>query len=76
MKVQQYTGLSALCCFGTNVSDAIVGFLTYPSSNYYPILAFDGDWLGGATRDASKRLGIRGIPYTSVKYLMDLTQKI
>ena len=68
MKVQQYTGLSALCCFGTHVSDAIVGFLTYPSSNYFPILAFDGDSAGWrATRVASKRLGIRGIPYTTVK---------
>lgn len=68
MKVQQYTGLSALCCFGTHVSDAIVGFLTYPNSNYYPILAFDGDKAGWrATRDASKRLGIRGVPYTTVK---------
>lgn len=68
MKVQQYTGLSALCCFGTHVSDAIVGFLTYPSSNYYPILAFDGDKAGWrATRDASKRLGIRGVEFTTVK---------
>lgn len=68
MKVQQYTGLSALCCFGTRVSDAIVGFLTYPNSNFYPILAFDGDSAGWrATRDASKRLGIRGVEFTTVK---------
>lgn len=70
IKVRHYTGLSTLCCLGTHVSDAIVAFLTYPRSDrvMYPILAFDGDKAGDkAKRVASTRLGIRGIPFSSVR---------
>lgn len=64
MKVQQYTGLSALCCFGTLMQDSIIAFLVDPSSAFYPVLAFDGDSAGRkATQDAKKRLGIRGVSY-------------
>lgn len=65
IKVKHYTGLSALCCLGTRIHDSIVQFLT--AREFYPVLAFDGDEAGyKATRAASKRLGIRDIPFTSV----------
>lgn len=70
IKIHQYTGMSALWCSGTHISDAIISFLTYPRSTcpLYPILAFDGDKAGDrAKRDASKRLGIRGVKFESVR---------
>lgn len=69
IKVHKYTGLSTLWCQGTHISDAIVGFLTYPRDDvpFYPILAFDGDTAGRkATQIASKRLSIRGVGYKTV----------
>lgn len=69
IKVHKYTGLSTLWCSGTHISDAIIAFLTYPKRDvpFYPVLAFDGDIAGHkAYRTASKRLGIRGVPFTSV----------
>lgn len=69
IKVHKYTGLSTLWCSGTHISDAIIAFLTYPKRDvpFYPVLAFDGDVAGHkAYRTASKRLGIRGVPFTSV----------
>lgn len=69
IKVHKYTGLSTLWCSGTHISDAIIAFLTYPKRDipFYPVLAFDGDVAGHkAYRTASKRLGIRDVPFTSV----------
>lgn len=70
IKVHRYTGLSTLWCKGTHISDAIIAFLTYPrqGATLYPVLAFDGDAAGDkAKRTASKRLSIRGVPYSSVQ---------
>lgn len=65
IKVNRYTGLSTLCCLGTHISDSIIQHCI--TSNCYPVLAFDGDNAGRkATRAASKRLGIRDVPFTSV----------
>lgn len=76
IKVNRYTGYSTLWCQGTYVSDAIIGFITYPSRVFYPVLAFDGDSAGDkARRTASKRLGIRGVEFSAVEVPDDLDPK-
>ena len=76
IKVNKYTGYSTLWCQGTHVSDAIIGFITYPSRAFYPVLAFDGDDAGDkARRTASKRLGIRGVEFCAVEIPDDLDPK-
>lgn len=76
IKVNKYTGYSTLWCQGTHVSDAIIGFITYPSRAFYPVLAFDGDSAGRkATLVAKKRLDIRGVPYCTVQVPAGLDPK-
>lgn len=77
IKLNAYTGLSTLWCMGTHVSDAIIAFLiTCTKPVRYPVLAFDGDTAGDkAARVAAKRLGIRGVGFSTVQVPRGLDPK-
>lgn len=88
IKINYYTGYSAMCCLGTRITDEIVtSFVKFPSSVEgcrvhgqgkirVGVLAFDGDGAGDrARRDAANRFGLRGVPFVSVSIPRGLDPK-
>lgn len=81
IKVNHYTGWSALCCLGTRITDEIIRFVSsmaYTGTQQecvhnsatprIAIAAFDGDSAGRrAERDLVGRLGLRGVGYRTVR---------
>lgn len=88
IKVNHYTGWSTLCCLGTRITDEIIRTL---SSLVRPIdgsttgtervqrvavAAFDGDSAGlAAERSLINRLGLRGLPFRTVRIPTGLDPK-
>lgn len=88
IKINYYTGYSAMCCLGTRITDEIVksfsglsGDAKERSTNILrkervAVFAFDGDGAGDrARRDASNRFGLRSIPFVSVSIPRGLDPK-
>lgn len=89
IKINHYTGWSVLCCLGTRIHDGIIKFISStaftahkqvlherPRLQRHASLAFDGDSAGKcAERDASARLGIRGLGYSKVSIPTGLDPK-
>ena len=78
IKINHYTGWSALCCLGTRITDEIIRFIS--SDSYIGLkhgepasvqriacAAFDGDMAGrDAERSLVSRLALRGLEYRTV----------
>lgn len=83
IKINHYTGWSALCCLGTRITDEIIRFITKPNVlrveppewsgevrevQRIAVAAFDGDSAGlAAERNLVSRLGLRGVEYRTVR---------
>ena len=83
IKINYYTGYSALCCLGTRISDEIIRFITKPNVlrvepsewsgevrevQRIAVAAFDGDSAGlAAERSLINRLSLRGMEYRTVR---------
>lgn len=81
IKINHYTGWSALCCLGTRITDEIVRFISSVAHTgkqqgvlqpeavtRIAIAAFDGDSAGHvAERDLINRCSLRGLGYRTVR---------
>lgn len=83
IKINHYTGWSALCCLGTRITDEIIRFITKPNVlrvepsewsgevrevQRIAVAAFDGDSAGlAAERSLVSRLALRGLEYHTVR---------
>lgn len=81
IKINYYTGYSALCCLGTRISDEIIRFISsvaYTGTQQgnvqqgavtrLAVAAFDGDSAGrSAERSLINRLSLRGMGYRTVR---------
>ena len=83
IKINHYTGWSALCCLGTRITDEIVRFISSTWEHHgcttsrgvqttpvqrIAVAAFDGDNAGRtAERDLVGRLALRGMEYRTVR---------
>ena len=83
IKINHYTGWSALCCLGTRITDEIIRFISSTREHHgcttsrgvqttplqrIAVAAFDGDNAGRtAERDLVGRLALRGMGYRTVR---------
>lgn len=81
IKINHYTGYSALCCLGTRISDEIIRFISgvvhtgakqdivhSEPITRIAVASFDGDIAGRrAERDLVNRLSLRGLGYRTVR---------